>query len=581
MPTGIVKRSAVLVGLLIAAAGLFAVLFIAAVHAYPGDSDSASVVLEGQAMAHGNLLLHGWELSLDSFWSVDAPFYLVATALSGIRGSLIFAVPAAIAVAIICIGVFMACEKRQGAAAVAAGATVVAILGLPGHVLSIFFVHGGWHVTTAMLALIAFLGLRKRVFGWAWVVAVLVLTAGLLGDLMIVPLAIAPIVGAGLVAMMRTRDLRTGLPALAAAGAAVLLAVIGRAVVVALGGFAVGGPNRRPPIAQIFSNVAHGLHQGAVLLGVGSSYLGLGGEPDPLSWVHVLAVAVIFVAVAGACVALLTGALRGRPTVVGAGSRDDAWHLDDMLLIASTASFVTFVLLAIAPDMKYSRYLTGGVIFGTILAGRMVGRFVKALPATGWAIRACIAVGMIAVTCFAAGLVVNISQPVPLQPASRLSSFLEAHGLTRGIGDYWSASIVTVVSHAQVKVRPVISAYLEPASTSNARSVGHAPQKFRSGVRKAALGSAAGNTPNIHLVRYARESANSWYAKPFRFLVYNYRGPWGNVTSATADATFGIPKHVYVVGPYQVMVWPHRLIVPAHGAASGGSHRVSGLRRRR
>src|SRR5579883_2275636 len=36
------------------------------------NSDGATVALEGQALAAGNLGLHGWSLSLDSFWTIDA-----------------------------------------------------------------------------------------------------------------------------------------------------------------------------------------------------------------------------------------------------------------------------------------------------------------------------------------------------------------------------------------------------------------------------------------------------------------------------------------------------------------------------
>jgi hypothetical protein len=40
--------------------GLFLLLYAVSEHAGPGNSDGATVVLEGQAMAHGNILLNGW-----------------------------------------------------------------------------------------------------------------------------------------------------------------------------------------------------------------------------------------------------------------------------------------------------------------------------------------------------------------------------------------------------------------------------------------------------------------------------------------------------------------------------------------
>ncbi|HEY6474484.1 MAG TPA: hypothetical protein VIY26_16435, partial [Acidimicrobiales bacterium] len=41
-------------------------LYASARHAFAGDSDGATVVLQGQTMGGGNLTLHGWALSLDS-----------------------------------------------------------------------------------------------------------------------------------------------------------------------------------------------------------------------------------------------------------------------------------------------------------------------------------------------------------------------------------------------------------------------------------------------------------------------------------------------------------------------------------
>src|SRR5665213_1925760 len=44
-------------------------------HVFAGNSDGATVVLEGQSISAGHLLLQGWGLSRDSFWSIDAMFY--------------------------------------------------------------------------------------------------------------------------------------------------------------------------------------------------------------------------------------------------------------------------------------------------------------------------------------------------------------------------------------------------------------------------------------------------------------------------------------------------------------------------
>src|SRR5207237_631875 len=61
-------------------------------------ADSANAVLQGQSMAHGNLLLHGWTLSGASFYATDLPFDALLSAVLGLSpvvahdaGALIYA----------------------------------------------------------------------------------------------------------------------------------------------------------------------------------------------------------------------------------------------------------------------------------------------------------------------------------------------------------------------------------------------------------------------------------------------------------------------------------------------------------
>ena len=87
---------------------LTAFLYEVATKSFPGDSDGATVVLEGQAMSAGHLTLHGWALAADSFWSVDALFYTVGVGLLGIRPLLLRLVPAFIAALVVLFGVLVA-----------------------------------------------------------------------------------------------------------------------------------------------------------------------------------------------------------------------------------------------------------------------------------------------------------------------------------------------------------------------------------------------------------------------------------------------------------------------------------------
>src|SRR5215471_21384666 len=59
-----------LLGWLVGFAALFAGYLFAS-QFVPNNSDNASMILEGQAMLHGNLFLHGWYVPPDSFITTE------------------------------------------------------------------------------------------------------------------------------------------------------------------------------------------------------------------------------------------------------------------------------------------------------------------------------------------------------------------------------------------------------------------------------------------------------------------------------------------------------------------------------
>jgi hypothetical protein len=62
----------------------FALLFVAHLYAdqlQPNTPDNASVILEGQAILHGNVLLRGWYLPSDSLITTDMPLVAVGSLL--------------------------------------------------------------------------------------------------------------------------------------------------------------------------------------------------------------------------------------------------------------------------------------------------------------------------------------------------------------------------------------------------------------------------------------------------------------------------------------------------------------------
>jgi hypothetical protein len=530
----ILKWLVAAIGLAVAAVALFVGLDAAARHAFAGNSDGATVVLEGVAIRHGHLLLNGWDLSFDSFWGIDAIVYAAVSLVLGLRRDLLDVVPALIALGIIAVGVAICWRGRKIQAAGVAALVLVAVLGLPSPVLAFFLLQGPWHVGTALWCLIAFVGLRRRRFDLGWVIAVLFLAAAALGDLSAIPIGLLPCVFVGILAMARYRSIRSGLSTLAAPVLAVLLAIGVRALTVRIGTFAIARGVTKAHRSEYPHNVKLILQWGAGLLGVGkvpisptpafSSYelISSGGLERAF---HLIVLVVVVAAFLYAVVSLLYGLATGRQLMGLSPSRS---HLSDLLVFGAGGSAALFVVLCPNGNGDYARYLTPAVIFAAVLAALVVSHLMTFVRTT--ALNVALAV---VVTFSAVGVVGfhrDLERTSAPQSAVALGTFLEAHDLTSGIGDYWSSSIVTVVTGGKVAVRPVIP---------NASKI---------------------------LVRYGRQSAADWYANVnFTFLVFDLDRPWRGVNATTGTATLGKPAQQFRVGSYVVLVWPKGFDVATAG----------------
>jgi hypothetical protein len=112
-----------------------------------------------------------------------------------------------------------------------------------------------------------------------------------------------------------------------------------------------------------------------------------------------------------------------------------------------------------------------------------------------------------------------------------LAAWFEDHRLKRGIGGYSSSSIVAVEFSEAVMIRPPVT-----------------------------------RLDSLHIARYMKEPSSLWHVGGFEFLVYNAVLAWADVDARSAQASFGSPRHVAVVGPYDVMTWAHDLSPRADGS---------------
>jgi hypothetical protein len=483
---------------------------------YTGDSDKASTILEGQAVGSGHLLLHGWIMPLDSFWTLDQAYYAVVTRIVPLGAPLIHLGPAFFASMLVVAGIAAVYRDHRGARALAGSAVVLVLLAFPTPFMANFFLGFAYHISTAVVAVAAFLAFADGRFGWRWAIGVLLLVVGLLGDLLLLAYAVVPLVLAGVVAMLRRRDWRAGVAPIAGAAASAGLAEAARRTISALGGFVATAPLPTAHRHQVLVNVKHVFVFGSRLIGLTPT----GGRvPHLLLGAHAVAAILMIACFLAALWRLTAGAILGRQASTPEPA-PDAWRVDDMLVIATFGASASFAVMSLSSGLANTRYLVPAVLFTMVLSGRMVAD-AWPLPLPVAARRALAGVGVAAVAAFSVGLGYQLAPPTPVNPAIGLSRWLEEHHLHNGLGDYWAASITTVASGGAVTVRPV--------STS------------------------AGD----RLIRTMNQSPAAWYARQeFQFLVYGVP-VWDNVDTEAAANTWGLPSHLYSVGPFRVLVWSH------------------------
>lgn len=501
--------------------GLVSLLYATSVHMGAASSDKATTILLGQAISDGNVLLHGWILPPGNYWTSDAAFYALAIRLGGLRAGLLYAEPAVVAALTILVGLLIVLEGRLGRPAIAGSVAVVALLAFSTPAMAFWFVGDGFHVATVLYTLVAFGALRRGRFGWGWALGVALIAFGMLGDLMIVAYAAVPLLFSGLVTMLRQRRWQSGVAQVAAAVASVVIGELTLRLAEAMGAFKSGAPLVIASSGQMLTNLGHVFTYSAYLVGLRNGRFGTGGVPLALLAVHAAGAVCMAACLLAALVGLVAGVVRGRPRDQVPAVGPELWHLDDMLVAATVGSAVPFVLLAGANGIGI-HFLALPVVFASVLTGRMVARVWPKLP-SGFVVRALAVAGVAVSLSFSAGLGYELSLPEPARTASSLATWLEAHNFGNGIGEYWSAAITTVQSSGRVTVRPV--------------TVG----------------------PHGEMQRLMYQSPASWYAgQRFQFYVY------GATNSKRADLifsmrTWGTPTHVYVVGPYHVLVWDRPL----------------------
>jgi hypothetical protein len=491
-------------------------------HTRYGSSDNANALLAGADMLRGNPLLRGWILPANSYWLVDLPVFGMASALFGVREILLHAVPAALAIVTIGVGVWIA---RSGRAAhrwwVAAGVLVI-LLGLPHLYLVITILQAPHHLGTALFCLIAFTLLAyARVGDRRWAAAAVLLAVSVRSDPMALAIGVVPVAAAGVLDAVRTRRVRALAGPFACAAAGLAGAVLLEALLRAGDGYTL-----RVDESPHIKGWAENLRGTPTILGALLGVLTRGNLP-PLSGgeraAHLigagLLVAALFASVARSAAGLARGSRPSDGDVVTRRPLPSPAWLDDVLLLCGTGSIAVFALLTQPQhQLLNARYLLPGLVCAAVLTARRAIEWSPRIPAPLLAA----GLGLLGIA-YATTPLATVRGSMPVNPTVEVVDWLRARNLDRGYGQYWVAGITTVTGREAVAVRPV------------------APVDGR-------------------LEANGDFGSRRWFQdeRPFRFVVLNLSAKDG-VDEEVAIRTFGPPAETKDISPFRVLVWDRPL----------------------
>jgi hypothetical protein len=495
----------------------FALLFAAYLYADQlqlNTSDNASIILEAQAMLHGNILLHGWYLPPDSFITTEMPLDALGSLL--FTGPQLLKITPALLYAATVVGAgWLAgrqipdtCRRRLAVVA------CVALIAFPIGRLFDLVSQGPMHVGTIVVSLIAWwayahavdsTGRRCELVGFA--LFALLTTLAIVGDPMAELLLVAPValLGGWVLLCARGRD-PTAWTALAAAVSAWLAGSVLRQLLLKSGTFLGSTSLHLASPPQIWAHLQW-LLLGLCLL----FHIDLRHHPFGLLQLLILTLNAGFLVVA------VVGFLKlFRHTLFPLHMRQS---LPSVLSWSIVGSILVFVFSDLATGMGQLRYLLPASVYAGILCYAALAQVASRRN-----------LRLVIVTFLFAGMLTGslllLQTPAARPPQEQLILFLERHHLRMGLGTFWDANIITLQSGEEVRVAPVV-----------AQGGRIYPRRWHA--------SAAWFT--------AAQLASA------RFVVTDGRVPLTSFLQAVT-ATFGAPDHIYHLAGatgYVIFVWDH------------------------
>lgn len=472
-------------------------------HTMPINADGASNALQAWEMLHGNPILRGWTVTDVPFYATELVQYALIELVVGLHED-VFRIASAMTYTFL---VLLAAALAKGNATGRTGlirmgvAVAIMLLPMPGAGYLVAF-GGPNHLGTGVPLILTWLVLERAPRYRAPAVAVL-LALGQIGDPLVLFIGVLPLV---LVSVYRLIRARTRLDAELLV-AAVLSVVIGQLVLKAIamaGGFFAHSPPTR------FSEPGKWLEH-VVLLGKVTAVNFGGYLPDVGNGVDA-GVAVIRLAGLALAMAAVVAAIMAAVRQPG-GDR-----VNQILAVAIGINVAAFVASTLPADLMSARQVSVVLPMGAALAGRICAGWVKPVRATLVPLAAVL-------LAFSLVFVWHASAPARHEPKRQITAWLEANDLTHGLGSYWNANDLTLISGGKVVVAPLIG--------------------------------------GERIKAYRWESKADWYDPSLheaRFIVLDtIRPAFGTIEQAREQ--FGEPTQRRDFGVFAVLVYDHNLLI--------------------
>jgi hypothetical protein len=478
----------------------------------PITADSANAVLQGHAIASGNVLLHGWTLSRASFLATDLPFDALAAGLRGAAPGAAHDAAAVVFTLLVLSACFLARgsgrDRARGRDAILKVAIplILLVTPVPGAAAELMLL-GPFHVGTTLLLVLALLvidGAAERLLGIAIIWALLSLAV--MSDTLAMYVGVGPLVFVYAARLLGRRPLRW--PDVGVLVAALLALPTAAALALAvhwLGGFTT------IPLQPGFAGIEDlprnlALTIEGTLVVFGADFI---GQPPGVATLAAV------VRLAGLALVAITwwrtvrSGRRGEPVGV----------IAQVLAVGMAVNLAAYLFSNQAIDLRTSRYLVPLFVFGAVLAGR---------SGADWPWQSSLRIpASAAVLAYSAVLAISLAAPAAVSPEASVGAFLEQHHLTYGVSGYWEAGTVTVATGGRVRVRAITV-------------------------------DGQGAYP------YRWEADDSWYdpstpGNDARFVLRNTAGRH-QLDRQSIEHTFGPPSREYRVGTYEVLVWDRNLL---------------------